>query len=66
MSSISQRIILNIHITILPMLLAGEFSHTVEAGFKGVFYGFGLWAVKMLWVWIMGGILVLGLLHICH
>jgi hypothetical protein len=49
--------ILNSTITILPMFLAGEFSHKIEAvfaGFEGGFYGFGLWEVKMLLVWVMG------------
>jgi hypothetical protein len=43
------------------MFLAGEFSHKIEAvfaGFEGVFYGFGLWEVEMLWVWVMGVTLV--------
>jgi hypothetical protein len=28
------------------------------AGFVGFFYGFGLWEVEMLWVWVMGVTLV--------
>jgi hypothetical protein len=45
-----QKIILNSPITILPMFLAGEFSHKIEAVFCWV-----------LWVWIMGSRNVTGL-----
>jgi hypothetical protein len=48
-------------ITILPMLFAGKFSLKIEAVFcwiRGGFYGFGLWEVKMLWVWVRGVTLV--------
>jgi hypothetical protein len=48
-------------ITILPLFLAGEFPHKIEAvfllGSRG-FYGFGLWKVEMLWVRGTGGTLV--------
>jgi hypothetical protein len=44
-----KKIIQQSSITILSMLLAGEFPHDIEAVFCGVqegFYGFGLWVVK--------------------
>jgi hypothetical protein len=43
------------------MFFAGEFYHKIEAVFcwvRGGFYGFGLWEVEMLWVWVMGVTLV--------
>jgi hypothetical protein len=43
------------------MLLAGRQTHKNKAFFlwvRGGFYGFGLWEVNMLWVWIMGVTLV--------
>jgi hypothetical protein len=51
-------------ITIFQMLLAGKQTHKNKAFFMGStvlggFYGFVLWEVKMLWVWIMGVTLVI-------
>jgi hypothetical protein len=57
-----QKAILNSPITILPMFLDREFSYEMEAVFcwvQGGFYGFGLWEVEMLWVWVMGVTLVM-------
>ncbi len=47
------------------MLLAGRQTNKNRAffWFRGGFYGFGLWEVKMLWVWIMGVTLVKILLN---
>jgi hypothetical protein len=53
-----KKIIQQSPITILPMFLAGEFPHKIEAVFlldlRGFFYGFGLWEVEMLRVQVMG------------
>jgi hypothetical protein len=45
------------------MFLVGEFSYKIEA-VVGIWVqdGFGLWEVKMLWVWVMGVTLV----YSCH
>jgi hypothetical protein len=59
------------------MFLAGEFLHNIEDVFccvrfphnieavffwiRGVFYGFGLWEVKMLWIQVTGVTLVISL-----
>ncbi len=43
------------------MFLAGEFSGKIQAVIcwvQGGFYGFGLWEVEMLWVWVTGVTLV--------
>jgi hypothetical protein len=59
---ILKKIIQESPITILSMFFAGElFPHKIEAVFcwvEGGFYGFGLWEVKMLWLWVKGVTLV--------
>jgi hypothetical protein len=59
-ASISTKSYNKVPIRILPMLLAGRQTHKIKAFFMGlrVFYGFGLWEFKMLWVRIMGVTLV--------
>jgi hypothetical protein len=60
MASISRKSSNKVPITIYQMLLAGRQTHKNNGFFwvRWGFHGFGLWEVKMLWVWIMGVTLV--------